>query len=106
MKIFSKSVAGGMVIVTILFFALEVLDWLILRRGSELSFIERNPAGWLLELPLPLLESIFPPDYGHHGAMLKLSPLGLIAALLFNVFVYSLLARIFLWGRAKRSYLS
>jgi len=106
MKIFLKSVAGGVVLVTILFFALEVLDWLILRQGSELSFIERNPAGWLLEWPLPLLESIFPPDNGHHGAMLKLSPLGLIAALLCNVFVYSLLARIFLWWCAKRDHLS
>ena len=98
-RIFHSTV-GVLVIVITLLVAIEVLDWFILKRGSQLSFIERNPAGWLLEWPLPVLQDIFPAE---KGAMVKLSLAGLIVALLLNVLVYSILVCLILRWREGRS---
>ncbi|MCA1592274.1 MAG: hypothetical protein LC754_06410 [Acidobacteria bacterium] len=94
-----KSVIGGVSIVIFLYAAITAFDWFLVRQGAEHPFIERNPAGWLLEWPLPFLKAIFPPDV---GAMVKLSFAGLTAAALLDILVYSTLVYVILRWRAGR----
>lgn len=103
MKRITVSITIGVLVVITLFIAIELFDLILIRRGTELPFLERNPSGWLLEWPLIFLKDIFPPE---EGAMIRLSIPGIIAAILCNIFLYSLLSYIILWWYARHKRLT
>jgi hypothetical protein len=100
MKRIFQSFVGGNIIVLVLFLLISALDELIIQFDSSRSPVERNPVYWLLEWPVPVLKDIFPPE---SGAMVTLSPIGLVIAILLNVVGYSVLVYIILRWRAGRT---
>lgn len=97
-RVTKSLVIGGLVVVA-LFTAVESFDRVVVSRGTDLPFIERNPYGWLLQWPLPFLKSIFPPEA---GTMTKLSAPGIVVAFLCNILLYSLPGYMVLWWRTRR----
>lgn len=99
MKRLLLSVAGGVLIITALLLLIGALDSYALPKYPDTMLVERVPLAWVLEWPMPVLRSLFPPA---SGSQLRLSPVGVVLFPLINLTVYSALTYAVLRSREKR----